>query len=116
MKPHKNEMLMIYNSDRLQDRKAYAYALSLPKSRLRPIDLANHELTPRQIKELAMLADCEVDDFLDPSIEVSMDENDQLITLCSNKDAWITPISLTISWSELHGTSVSHIARELPFK
>jgi arsenate reductase-like glutaredoxin family protein len=65
MKVSKNEILLIYNSNNLQDRHAYGYAQSLRDYSLKTIDVHKDELSETQIKTIANMLEVEPEDLID---------------------------------------------------
>ncbi len=78
MKAVKNEQILIYNGAQLRDKQAFAYALSLPDTVTRSVDLSKNSLTPRQIKEVANYLECEVRDLVDHGFTEEYSEEDKI--------------------------------------
>lgn len=97
-----NEMLLIYNSEKLSDRKALGYAKSLREYSVKERDISRDALTETQLKEVANrlgvtpteLIDRESDVFQDKFRSASVSENDLLIALKNEPELLRTPIAL----------------------
>ncbi|HEY8512746.1 MAG TPA: hypothetical protein VIL31_12390 [Cyclobacteriaceae bacterium] len=97
-----NEMLLIYNSEKLSDRKALGYAKSLRGYVVKERDIARDALTELQLKEVANrlgispteMIDRESDVYQDKYRDTAVSENDLLIALKNEPDLLRTPIAV----------------------
>lgn len=97
-----NEMLLIYNSEKLSDRKALGYAKSLPEYTVKERDIARDALTETQLKEVANrlgvkpreLVDEQSDVYQDKYQSATVSETDLLIALTHEPELLRTPIAL----------------------
>jgi|SRR5690606_8338917 arsenate reductase len=106
-----NEILLIYNSEKLSDRKALGYAKSLRGYKVKERDIVRDALTETQLKEVANrlgvlpneLVDRESDVYRDKFRDVNVSENDLLIALKNEPDLLRTPIALYADHAEFVG-------------
>lgn len=59
------EVLIIYNSRKLKDRKALGYAQSLKNKKIKTIDLQKDHLTETQLKRIAIELDVPLENLID---------------------------------------------------
>jgi len=64
-----NEITLIYNSDKADDKKARAFAESLPDFVVKTLDLTRDPITETQLAEIANKADARIEDLIDPSYD-----------------------------------------------
>jgi arsenate reductase len=103
-----NEILLIYNSEKLSDRKALGYAKSVKGYTVKERDIARDALTETQLKEVAnrlgvspeALIDRESDVYQDKYKSADVSENDLLIALKNEPELLRTPIALYADHSE----------------
>ncbi|MFO7258626.1 MAG: hypothetical protein DIU61_013070 [Bacteroidota bacterium] len=103
-----NEMLLIYNSEKLSDRKALGYAKSLRGYIVKERDIARDALTETQLKEVANrlgvppteMIDRESDVYQDRFRDANVSENDLLIALKNEPDLLRTPIAVYADTAE----------------
>lgn len=74
MKAEENEILLIYNSEKQQDRKTKGYADSLKDHALNERDLLTDNLTETQIAEIAGDMNVELVDLVDKNSDLYMQE------------------------------------------
>ncbi|SHM93727.1 Arsenate reductase, glutaredoxin family [Cyclobacterium lianum] len=99
----KNEIKFLYNSNKLEDKEAYAYALTLHKHVINELDISKNDMTPTQILELANRLSKRVIDLFDKDSEVfknnvhgkDIEESDLLTLLIKEKSAMKTPILIS---------------------
>lgn len=111
----KNEIKFLYNGKKLEDREAYAYALTLHKHVINELDVSKNDLTPTQILELAKKLNKRIIDLFDKKSEhfkaniqgKDMDETDLLTVLIKEKSALKTPILISAN-----GASVLEYPRD----
>jgi arsenate reductase len=65
MKVSKKEILLIYNSGQLSDRKAFSYAKSMKNHEIREIDLLKNSLTETQLKQIINKLEIKPDELID---------------------------------------------------
>lgn len=75
-----DEIMLIYNSDQIDDRQALHYLNSVAKTRLKPIDISKDKLTVSQIEYLAHEMSTDVSSLVDKSngLLIHEIENDNL--------------------------------------
>lgn len=61
----KNEIKFLYNGDKLEDREAFAYVLTLHKHVINELDVSKNEMTPTQLLELAKKLNKSIIDLFD---------------------------------------------------
>jgi len=64
-----SELVLIYNSDKVDDREAKAFAVSLSGYILKAVDLSKESLTEEEITQLAVKLKVNIEDLLDPSYD-----------------------------------------------
>jgi arsenate reductase-like glutaredoxin family protein len=64
-----SELVLIYNSDKTDDREAKAFAVSLSGYILKAVDLAKESLTEEEITQLAAKMKVNIEDLLDPTYD-----------------------------------------------
>jgi arsenate reductase len=97
-----NEMLLIYNSEKLSDRKALGYAKALRDYTVKERDIARDSLTETQLKEVANRLGVTVGDLVDEQSDIYQDkfksatvsETDLLIAITHEPELLRTPIAL----------------------
>jgi arsenate reductase-like glutaredoxin family protein len=99
-----NELLLIYNSNKMQDREAFGYFSSLTNLRIKDLDVQNDPLTMQQLAGIAMQMNKNPQALINPrAIHVGKskkrgafsDDEDILKYLKNNPDALRTPIIIT---------------------
>lgn len=111
----KNEIKFIYNGNKLEDREAYAYVLTLHKHKINELDVAKNDMTPTQVLELASKLNKPVIDLFDEKSTYfkaniqgkDMDETDLLTVLIKEKSTLKTPILISAN-----GASVLEYPRD----
>ncbi|MEX2336335.1 MAG: ArsC/Spx/MgsR family protein [Fulvivirga sp.] len=101
MKPRDNEILLIYNSEKQQDRKTKGYADSLKNHALNERDITRNNLTETQLAEIAMDMHIEISELMDKNSELYMSQlkdksfSDEELTklMVKNPDLIKTPIA-----------------------
>ncbi|MEX2569168.1 MAG: hypothetical protein WD431_24705 [Cyclobacteriaceae bacterium] len=99
----KNEIKFLYNGNKLEDKEAYAYALTLHKHVINELDVSKNDMTPTQVSELAKKLDKRIIDLFDKKSEYfrdniqgkSIEESDLLTLLIKEKSALRTPILIS---------------------
>ena len=102
MKIDNNELLLIYDSNDLQERAMLAYAKSTTDQVIKEIDVRSHVFTESQFEQiaeklhltLADLVDRESPTFIKEYINVKLTDEDILIALKKNGDLIKTPLAL----------------------
>lgn len=96
----KNEIKFLYNGDKLEDREAFAYVLTLHKHVINELDVSKNEMTPTQLLELAKKLNKSIIDLFDKKSDFfktniqgkEIEETDLLTLLIKEKSALRTPI------------------------
>ncbi|MBD3627786.1 hypothetical protein [Cyclobacterium sp.] len=96
----KNEIKFLYNSNKLEDREAYAYVLTLHKHVINELDISKNDMTPTQVLELAKKLNKNIIDLFDKGSQYfkeniqgkEIEETDLLTLLVKEKSALKTPI------------------------
>ncbi len=99
----KNEIKFLYNSNKMEDKEAYAYALTLHKHTINELDVSKNDMTPTQFSELAKKLDTRIIDLFDKDSDYfkkniqgkDIVESDLLTLLVKEKSALKTPILIT---------------------
>nr|MBI1232050.1 hypothetical protein [Cytophagales bacterium] len=105
----KNEIKFLYNSNKSDDREAYAYVLTLHKHVINELDVSKNDMTPTQILELAGRLQVRVIDLFDKDSDYfkeniqgkDIDESDLLNLLIREKSALKTPILISEAGAEI---------------
>ncbi len=74
MNVKENELLFIYDSRNITDKRALAYAHTLNKLNIRELDLSKEHLTERQLVTISDILDEEIIDMVDHSKDLSEDK------------------------------------------
>ncbi len=98
--PGKNEIKFLYNGNKLEDKEAYAYALTLHKHTINELDVSKNDITPTQFSELAKKLKIRIIDLFDKNSDYFKEyiqgkdivESDLLTMLSKEKSALRTPI------------------------
>lgn len=102
MKIAKNEILFIYNSQKLSDREALGYINCLPKWKIKEVNLDKDRLTELQIKQLADMLNFAPKEIIDKSTDLykrmyagaGLSEKDTIKALSQNPELIKTPIAV----------------------
>ncbi|HLT79893.1 MAG TPA: hypothetical protein VKZ86_02625 [Cyclobacteriaceae bacterium] len=97
-----NEILLIYNSQKMEDRKVLGYATPVQRQNLKERDISRDPLTETQLKgianklgiEVADLVDKQSDAYQDKYRSASMSEHDLLTALKNEPQLMRTPIAV----------------------
>jgi len=100
MKVLNNEILLIYNSNDLVEKRALAYAKTLQHHFVKELDISKEQLTGTQIEQLAEKLNSRVKDLVDKESETyhkmyfntEFDEDGALKALFKNPELMKTPI------------------------
>ncbi|HYF68330.1 MAG TPA: hypothetical protein VD884_09340 [Ohtaekwangia sp.] len=97
-----NELTLIYNSDKSDDKKARGYVEAIPGVTIKTIDLARQNLTETQLAEIADKMQVGIEDLLDPTYDdhisvhkeglKMMDRNSLLTLMIQDPKLLSTPI------------------------
>lgn len=97
-----NELTLIYNSDKSDDKKARGYVEAIPGVTIKTIDLAKQKITETQLAEIADKMLVGVEDLLDPTYDdhisvhkeglKMMDRNSLLTLMIQDPKLLSTPI------------------------
>jgi len=124
MNVSKNEILLIYNSTQLQDRKALAYAKSVKDFDVKEIDLHNNRLTESQLKQLSQqlevdpkeLVDTQSTKFLRYFTQSDLSNKSTLKVLKKNPTMLKTPIAIYDDHADFIGSPNEFIKKEMQVK
>lgn len=120
MKPKDNEILLIYNSEKQQDRKTKGYADSLKNHALNERDVLSDNLTETQLAEMANDMHVEISELIDKNSEFYMNQlkgksfsDDQLTKLMvKNPELIRTPIAYLGSKAFFVGSSYDFVNQD----
>jgi len=101
MEKHKNEILFIYNGNKQSDKEALGYAESIKGKKVNQVDLTKEKLTERQIADIAVDMNVELNSLLDKNDSLYLSKvkdgnfsDDELLKLMKNNVGLIrTPIA-----------------------
>lgn len=102
MKAQKNEIKLIYNSSRMEEKRAVGYAEALKDHKLQTIDITKEHITETQLAELADQLGVEVRELVDEQSALYKDnfagkdfeDGEILRVLAQNLEMLKTPIAL----------------------
>lgn len=102
MKAHKNEIKLIYNSSRMEEKRAVGYAEALKDHKLQTIDVTREHITETQLAELADQLGVEIRELVDEQSALYKDnfadkdfeDGELLRVLSQNMEMLKTPIAL----------------------
>jgi arsenate reductase-like glutaredoxin family protein len=120
----KNEIKFLYNSNKMSDKEAYAYILTLHRHVINELDLAHNDLTPTQILELATRLNRRIIDLFDKDSDYfkenikgkDIEETDLLTVLIREKSAIKTPIFISEEIAEVVEFPRDTIKMDMVFK
>jgi arsenate reductase-like glutaredoxin family protein len=117
------EITLIYNSDKLDDRKARGYLEPVQGFSIKTIDLAKEKLTETQLAQLADMMNRGIEDLLDPTYDdhigvhregLKMTGREEMLTLMRNDAKLIdTPIVLVGKKAIKVGTGYGFIKEDM---
>jgi len=118
------EVLIIYNSSKLKDRKALGYAQSLKNKKIKTIDLQKDHLTETQWKKIAVELDVKLENLIDrqsPSYrkylrDVNLSGSNILKILKKHPTMIHSPIVLYDKGGEFVDSSYDFIRKDMHFK
>jgi len=121
MKPVKNELLFIYNSNDILEREAYGYVSSMVHHKLRSIDLYKENLTELQLKNIVDLLGKDLKDIWDKTSEKyrdeylggDFDEQDMFKVLINNPEMIKTPIAIYDEMAFIADSAYDFISKDL---
>jgi len=122
-KPADNEIMFLYNSQKLSDKETYAYILSLHEHEINELDISKNDMTPTQISELADILGVRIIDLFDRSSEYfkeniegnDLEETDLLNILIREKSALETPIMISKDGAKVVKSSSDMINKDMIF-
>jgi arsenate reductase-like glutaredoxin family protein len=105
----KNEIKFLYNGNKMEDKEAYGYALTLHKHKINELDISKNDMTPTQFSELASRLDKRIIDLFDKGSEYFKEkiqdkdivESDLLSILVREKSALKTPILIAHDFAKV---------------
>jgi len=118
-----NEVMFLYNSNKIGDRETYAYLTSLHQHAINEYDVIKNEFTSTQLSELAQKLDCRIIDLFDRSSTVfqkeiegnDLQEEDLLMILKKDREALQTPIIITSTVAKVLPSSAETISWDMVF-
>lgn len=121
MKVSGNELLLIYDSEILEDRKALGYAQSLQHHKLKEKDIRKEPLTSTQIEEVIEALGIDAHEIIDKQSEiykneyseVSLEGHDLLTALSKNPALMKTPIAIREGSAKFVGSSYEFIEEDM---
>lgn len=121
MKVCGNEMLLIYDSQILEDRKALGYAQSLQHHKVKERDIRKEPLTETQVEEVIEALGIDAEDIINKSsnvyqneyANVSLDRSDILTAIHKNPQLMKTPIAIREHTAKILGTSYEFIQQDM---
>lgn len=112
MQVQESELLFIYNSNSLQERRAFGYAKSSGKYVVKSLDLDKDNLTERQVVEIAQRLKIPLDDLLNNDAGNDLISEDIPTYLVQNPTFLRTPIVLYHDGGEFVDSSFEFIKRK----
>ncbi len=105
----KNEIKFLYNGNKMEDKEAYAYILTLHKHVINELDVSKNDMTPTQLSELAKKLNKRIIDLFDKDSDYFKEniqgknivESDLLTLLIKEKSALKTPIIISEEKAEV---------------
>ncbi|WP_114752545.1 arsenate reductase family protein [Pleomorphovibrio marinus] len=105
----KNEVKFLYNGNKMEDKEAYAYVLTLHNHVINELDVSKNDMTPTQLSELAKKLNKRIIDLFDKDSGYFKEniqgnnivESDLLTLLIKEKSALKTPIIITEEKAEV---------------
>lgn len=102
MKIAENEILFIYNSQKLSDRQALGFINCLPRWKIKEVDLAKERLTELQLHQLADMLNVQPKEIVDKSSDLykkmysgaNLSGQDTITALSQNPELTKTPIAV----------------------
>ncbi|HEX5170077.1 MAG TPA: hypothetical protein VFW11_12955 [Cyclobacteriaceae bacterium] len=124
MKVSGNEILFIYNSKSIQDRRSFGYASALQHYVIREFDIQKDTLTETQLMEIAdllrvtpsQLMDQHSSIFKSKFADVVLTDEDALTALKMNADLLQTPIAIYHDHAEFVDSSFDFIKKDMSTK
>ncbi len=121
MKVSKNELLLIYDSENHEDKKALGYAQSLQHHKLKEKDIRKEPLTDTQVEEIIEALGIAPEDIMDKQSEiyqkeyahVSLERYDILTAVSKNPELMRTPIAIREHTAKFVGTSYEFIKEDM---
>ncbi len=118
------EILIIYNSRKLKDRKAVGYAQSIKNKKIKTIDLQKDRLTETQLKRIAMELDVMLENLIDKQSptyrkylrDVNLSGSNILKVLKNHPTMLHSPILLYDEGGEFVDNSYDFIRKDMHFK
>jgi len=84
-----NEITLIYNSDKSDDKKARAFAEALPDFVVKTLDLAIEPITETQLAQIADKMNASVEDLIDPTFDNHINIHKEGLKLVAPSDMLI---------------------------
>lgn len=109
-----NEITLIYNSEKSDDKKAWGYLQSIRGYKIKSLDLSRESITETQIAELANKMEVAIEDLIDPTFDdhisvhregLKLMERQEMLTLMKHDPKLIsTPILIVGAKAYKFGT------------
>lgn len=121
MRVRGNELLLIFDSEIFEDRKALGYAKSLQYHKVKERDIRKEPLTETQVQEVIEALGIAPEDMIDKSSDiyeneyanVSLDRNGILTAISKNPQLMKTPIAIREHNAKILGTSYEFIQQDM---
>jgi arsenate reductase (glutaredoxin) len=117
------ELTLIFNSEKLEDRKARGYVESLQGFKIKTIDLNRESITETQLAEIADKLNCAIEDMLDPTYDdhisvhtegLKLMDRQSLLTLMTHDTKLInTPIAIIGKHAYKFGSGYAFIKEKM---
>ena len=116
-----NEIILIYDSEDVQDREALGYAESLKHYEIKALDTRKHRFTELQIVEIADLLGINLSELINEQSEtylteyakVKLDRSGILRALRAHTEMMKTPIALLKGRGQIMGSSYEFIKQDM---
>lgn len=124
MKASKNELILIYNSGNIQDRKALAYAISLKRRKIKAFDVQHNSLTETQLKSIANSMEVPPEELLDKHstkylkyfVDTDLSQKEVLKALKQNPAMLNTPIVVHEKGADFVDNFYQLVQKDLTFQ
>lgn len=121
MKIEENEILLIYNSNDIQDRQALAYAKSLDGYKVKEYDVINHQFTSLHLEEIIQMLQINPseiinknsDEYQNKYLDSKLERADVLKALENNPSLIKTPIAIYNDKARFVGNSFEFIKKDM---
>ena len=124
MKASKNEIIFIYNSGNIQDRKALAYVISLKRRKVKAFDVQHNSLTETQLKSIANSMEVPPEELLDKHstkylkyfVDTDLSQKEVLKALKQNSSMLNTPVVVHEKGADFVDNYYQLVQKDLTFQ